>query len=245
VIDSTSHSTRAVEAATSFDPTALVDAETGSRSSVVAPLIAIIALFLALIWVVRLEATLPSIRVGASSATATGGLTTLDPGTYLAENKSIVLSGAWFVQTLGTSTSAPSSSTVTTTPGSSMTLRFYGTDLSMMARIGPESGKVHVSVDGQESSVLPADGQGSFVDFSASQAENQEILLATGLAHRDHTLRITSDGAAEVAISSFAISANTPFPWAFVLLYVALFGMLFLLIRAEVIRICRRLGWLV
>ncbi len=34
--------------------------------------------------------------------------------------------------------------------------------------------------------------------------------------------RSSRDGSAEVAISAFAVSANTPFPWAFIFLYVAL-----------------------
>lgn len=223
-----------------------LDGSIGSgNTSIATTSIAIVAVIVALIWVMRLEATLPSIRVGQSVDSQPSGLTTLEPGTYHAEDKSIALTGNWFTQTLGTSTpSVTSSSVATTTPGSSMTLRFYGTDISMTARIGPESGKVYVSIDGHQSPALPADSQGSFIDFYAQQAENQQILLARGLAHRDHTIQITSDGSAEVAISDFAISANTPFPWAFVLLYVALISALFVLVRTVVIRVCRRFGWL-
>ena len=125
-----------------------------------------------------------------------------------------------------------------------MTLRFYGTDLTMTARIGPESGKVYVSVDGQQSSVLPVDEHGSYVDFYADQAQEDTILIAHGLAHRDHTVKIVTDGPAEVAISGFAVSANTPFPWAFIFLYVALTAALFVLIRLIAIRFFRRFEWI-
>ncbi len=220
-------------------------ANTAASQSLAAALAGIACLILALIWVMNLESTLPSIRVGEQSVVGSGSSSALEPGTYPAENPAIVRSGNWFKQTLGTSTPlSTSSSMVTSTADSSMTFRFYGTDLSMTARIGPESGTVYVTVDGQVSPILPIDSKGSFVDLFANQAENQTIQIASGLAHRDHTVQIVSDGANQVAITSFHISANTPFPWAFVFLYVALSAALFVLVRISVIATCKLRGWL-
>lgn len=210
---------------------------------IVSSLVGIIFVFVALTWVMNLEATLPSIRLG-DTTTTTAPLTPLEPGVHLAESPDIVLSGNWFKQILGTSVSAQTTSMVTSTSGSSMSFRFYGTDLNMTARVGPESGKVYVSIDGQASTTLPIDNTGSYLDLQAQQAENQTVLIATGLAHRDHTVIITAAGNNQVAISSFGISASTPFPWAFVFLYVALTAALFVLIRITVIEVCTRLGWL-
>jgi hypothetical protein len=216
-----------------------------SFSSLFAALCGVVVLFLALIWVIRLESELPSIRVSVPSGGATIPGMTLEPGEYRSDNPAIVLSGNWFNQTLGTSGPAKTtSSMVTSTSGSSMTLRFYGTDVVTIARIGPESGKFHVTIDGEPSPILPSDDHGSFVDLYSNQAEDQSILLATGLAHRDHTLQITSEGTDDVAISGFNVSANTPFPWAFIFLYVALSAALFVLVRISVVAMCKRVGWL-
>ncbi len=213
--------------------------------AILPPLLGVCLLVAGLIWVMKLEATLPSIRIGDVQQVSVDGLRTLEPGTYLVGDSSIQLGGTWFDQTLGTSTpTIMSSSKVTTTPGSTISMRFYGTDLTMTARIGPESGKVYISVDGEDSSVLPVDEHGSYVDFYASQAQEDTILIAHGLAHRDHTLQIVTDGTAEVAISGFSVSANTPFPWAFIFLYVALTAGVFVLIRLTAVKFLRRLEWI-
>jgi len=222
----------------------------GSRSTtrpsadVALPIVGVLFVVLALVWVMNLEATLPSIRVGDRGAAGIAAQT-LEPGTYTVENGAISLTGNWFRQTLGSNQSTTvTSSMVTNTAGNVMSFRFYGTDLSMSARIGPESGKVYVKIDGDPSTVLPQDSKGSFVDLFAEQAEDQSILIASGLAHRDHDVTITSADANQVAISGFTISANTPFPWAFVFLYVALAAALFVLVRMSVIGICRQLRWM-
>lgn len=213
--------------------------------TLVGALAGIVGVVVALVWVMNLEATLPSIRAGDQSFDGPGSSKTLRPGTYLAENPAVVLSGKWFKQTLGTSSSlSTTSSMVTSTSGSSMTFRFYGTDLGLTARIGPESGTMYVTIDGQGSSILPVDSRGSFVDLYANQAKNQTIQIATGLAHRDHTVQIVSGGGGQVAINSFHISAHTPFPWAFVFLYAALTAGLFVLVRTFVISTCTLRGWL-
>ncbi len=214
---------------------------TGSNS-LFAAVIGVFCLVLALTWVMNLESTLPSIRIGTANASSA---TILEPGDHLAEDKGISLSGNWFKQSLGTANPAvTSTSMVTTTSGSSMSFRFYGTDLSMIARIGPESGEVYVSVDGQPSPILPVDNRGSYVDLSGTQAEDQSIQIASGLAHKDHTVVISSVGTSQVAISGFVVNANTPFPWAFVVLYVALTAALFVLVRYTVIAVSRRMGWI-
>ncbi|MGA7672536.1 MAG: hypothetical protein WBW04_19085 [Nitrolancea sp.] len=228
------------------DATRTIARRSRSRTSTagLGPFFGVVFIMLALIWVMNLESTLPSIRVG-DQPISTGAARTLEPGTYTAENDAISLSGNWFRQTLGSNESSNITSLVVTgTSGSVMSFRFYGTDLSMAARIGPESGKVYVSIDGNPSTLLPTDSKGSYLDLFAEQAEDQSIPIASGLAHRDHDVTITSDGTDQVAISGFAIAANTPFPWAFVFLYVALGSALFVLVRMSVIGVCRRLRWM-
>ncbi len=217
---------------------------TGLSFAVVGPIFGVICIMLSLTWVMNLEATLPSIRVG-DRTNGNAAAQTLEPGSYSAEDQAITLSGDWFQQTIGSNgSSTVTSLVVTAAPGSVMSFRFYGTDLSVAARIGPESGTVYVTVDGNPSTVLPTDSKGSYLDLYAQQAEDQSILIASGLSHRDHEVTITSDGTNQVAISGFNISANTPFPWAFVFLYVALAAALFVLVRMSVVGICRQLGWM-
>ncbi len=212
--------------------------------SIVGSVFGVIFIWLALVWVMNLEATLPSIRVGDRQNPDVAGQT-LEPGEYSAENRAIALTGDWFQQTIGTNgSSSVASLVVTASSGSVMSFRFYGTDLAISARIGPESGKVYVSIDGNPSRDLPADAKGSYLDLFAEQAEDQSVLIASGLSHRDHVVTITSDGTNQVAIGGFTISANTPFPWAFVFLYVALAAALFVLVRISVVGVCRQLGWI-
>ncbi len=207
-------------------------------------LFAVIALIIVLISTLSLENHLPSLRI-AEPPPAGATNRVLEPGSYQADDPAIVRSGNWYTQTLGSTTpAATSSSMVTSTTGSTMTLIFYGTDLSMDARIGPESGEVQVSIDGGTSSILPSDDKGSFVDLSGNQAEETSILLATGLAHHDHTMTITSASDAVVAISRFQITASTPFPWAFTILYSGLAMLLFVVMRSAVIAFSQDRGWL-
>jgi hypothetical protein len=207
-------------------------------------LLGIVGLLLVLIWALNLESRLPSLRI-AEQPPAGSTQKILEPGTYKSDDPAIVRSGNWFTQTLGTTgTTSTSASMVTSTSGSQMTLYFYGTDLSMNARIGPESGEVRVTVDGETSSVLPSDSSGSFVDLSGNQAEEDSILIATGLAHRDHTVVIRSSSNADVAISGFVVTSGTPFPWAFTILYTGLATMLFVLVRLTVVMVSRNRGWL-
>lgn len=206
--------------------------------------VAVIALVIVLISTLSLEHHLPSLRLAEPPPPGTTNRV-LEPGSYQANDPAIIRSGNWYTQTLGsTNATSISSSMVTATSGSTMTLIFYGTDLSMDARIGPESGEIRVSIDGGGSSVLPSDDKGSFVDLSGSQAEETSILLATGLAHHDHTLVIQSASDADVAISSFQITASTPFPWAFTILYSGIAMLLFVVVRSGAITMSQNRGWL-
>jgi hypothetical protein len=217
---------------------------THQGSTELAIIVGIVALLFVMIWALNLESRLPSLRIAEQPPAGTTQKI-LEPGTYHADDPAIVRSGNWFTQTLGTTSSTmPSASMVTSTSGSAMSLMFYGTDLSMDARIGPESGEVRVTVDGQTSSVLPSDSTGSFVDLSGSQAEEESILIATGLAHRDHSVVIRSSSNADVAISGFVVTSSTPFPWAFTTLYAGLATLMFVLVRLTVLMISRDRGWL-
>ncbi|HVX29774.1 MAG TPA: hypothetical protein VHA53_04785 [Nitrolancea sp.] len=207
-------------------------------------LVAVIALVIVFISTVSLENHLPSLRIAEPP---TAGTTTrvLEPGSYRADDPAIVRTGNWFPQTLGSTTSTDTSmSMVTSTGGSTMTLVFYGTDVSVDARIGPESGKIRVSIDGGTSAILPSDDKGSFVDLGGAQAEETSILLATGLSHHDHTLVIQSMSDVDVAVSRFDVTASTPFPWAFTVLYSGLAMLLFVVVRSAVIVMSQDRGWL-
>jgi len=207
-------------------------------------LIAVIALVIVLSSALSLENHLPSLHIAEPPPAGTTSRV-LEPGSYQANDPEITRHGNWYIQTLGsTNTTNKSSSMVTSTSGSTMTLIFYGTDLSMDARIGPESGEIRVAIDGGTSPVLPSDDKGSFVDLSGNQAEETTILLATGLAHHDHTLVIQSASDADVAISRFQITASTPFPWAFTILYSGLAMLLFVVVRSAVIVMSEDRGWL-
>jgi hypothetical protein len=55
---------------------------------------------------------------------------------------------------------------------------------------------------------------------------------------------IQSASDADVAISRFQITASTPFPWAFTILYSGIAMLLFVVVRSGVISLSQDRGWL-
>jgi hypothetical protein len=193
--------------------------------------VVLLFLFAALIWAIHLEATLPDIRLpradGASVLLPDKRLAS--PGQHSVAEIDMELTGSWITQELGDAMWQ-----ATADPGSRVRLAFYGTEVSLIARLGPEAGVAYVLVNGSPPAHLPLALQGAVVDLRASQAADRRVLLATDLAHGEHVLEIISGGEGELALSGFVISAQTPFPWVFVLAYSGLLAGLFIVTRALV-----------
>lgn len=105
-------------------------------------------------------------------------------------------------------------------PGASVTFTFNGTSLELVARRGPQEGRLLVTHDGRNVPGLPVDTQGrSYVDLSASEIEWQaHVLVGGALGTGQHVMRLTvADGTglpATCSVDAFVVTTGQrpPFP---------------------------------
>lgn len=211
------------------------------RQSMLLLLLTLPVLLALFAWASNLEANIATLRL-SSVGTQTNGedhLAVIYPGTHGATNAPLTTEGEWLEQPLGDHLWIASSE-----PGSSISFQFYGTEASILARVGPESGRVYVTIDGESVAGLDADDMGTFVNLRTSRAANRIVPLATGLAHREHQLTMTKADADELALAELIIEARNPFPWAFAMIYVATIAGVLLIVRQIAIQFARGRGWL-
>ncbi|HET7035497.1 MAG TPA: hypothetical protein VFI42_07445, partial [Thermomicrobiaceae bacterium] len=116
--------------------------------------------------------------------------------------------------------------------GNTLRMAFYGTELILTARVGPESAKIYATIDGVPVPDLPRDDRGSYLTLrSSDQTVDRELVLARGLSYQEHHVELLSAGSGTVAISQVRVVAQSPFPWAFSMLEVTLAAGIFLALR--------------
>ena len=189
----------------------------------------------------NLEVRLPGVHLpeGARS-TLRPGQSLLAPGHHEINDPAISTTPDWFTQRLNREAAL-----ATNRPGGSLSTSFYGTDARLIARVGPEAGRVYIRVDGAPVSSLSRDDSGrSYINLKDADAINETIPVVSGLAHEEHMLTITNGSAGQLAISGIDIDAATPFPWAFALIYTVLVVVLIMVVREAVIVIARQFHWL-
>lgn len=202
---------------------------------------ALVVVILLILLTVNLEVRLPGVHLPEGSRSAMRpGQTLLAPGHHVASDPAISASPDWFTQRLNTG-----SAMATNSDGGSLSTSFYGTDVSLIARVGPEARRVYVEIDGAPVATLPHDSAGrSYVNLQDVDAVNETIPIAKGLPHAEHMLKITNGSDGQLAVYGFEIDAATPFSWAFVLIYTVLVVVLIVVVRELVIAIARRFHWL-
>jgi len=185
------------------------------------------------------EHSLPAVRLPHLRANTVSE--SLTPGYHPILNSAATTTGIWFQQPLGNRVSIASNQA-----GASLSFHFDGTEVQLDARIGPESGEVYVSVDGAPVPHLLQDAKGrSYLDLSAAQAEADQILVVSNLSHEQHTMTLTNADGSELAVYGVTVKSQTPFPWAFGLLYGFLGILLFLILRLLAMRYAASRGWLI
>lgn len=105
-------------------------------------------------------------------------------------------------------------------PGASVTIAFQGTSLELVARRGPQEGRLLVTCDGRNVPELPVDEQlRSYVDLKSDRQEWQARLpVAGGLGSGQHVVRLTLDEGGETAatatVDAFVVltGERPPFP---------------------------------
>lgn len=198
------------------------------------------ALLLVLVWSVGLEDRLPRIRVpvDGTDRQSAEGLQTVYPGQHTVRDIPVQTAGEWIEQPLETGVSL-----ATESPSSTMSLRFYGTSIALVARVGPESGRVYVQIDGRPVPHLSSDERGTYLSLRATKARDEILPIASGLSHREHTITLTNGPEGDLAVSGFRIEAQTPFPWAFALLDTLAALLLLVILRALAVRTAQWFGW--
>ncbi len=97
-------------------------------------------------------------------------------------------------------------------PGTSLTFTFYGRSVDLIARRGPQEGRLLVTVDGRNVAGLPTDNQGhSYLDLHAPLSIwHARLPIASGLTMSQHVLRLTvADGQpARGNVDAFEVSAG-------------------------------------
>lgn len=190
---------------------------------------------------VNLEVRLPGVHLpeGARS-TLRPGQTLLAPGHHEINDPALSPSPDWFIQRLNRDTAL-----ATNRPGGSLSTSFYGTEVRLIARVGPEAGRVYIQVDGAPVPSLSKDDTGrSYINLRDEDAINETIPIVIGLPHKEHMLTITNGSGGQFAISGIDVDAATPFSWAFALIYTVLVVALIIVVREAVIVIARQFRWL-
>jgi hypothetical protein len=111
-------------------------------------------------------------------------------------------------------------------PEASLAFTFRGHSVDLIARKGPEDGRLLVTLDGRNVAGLPRDGQGrSYLDLRSEEVVWQARLpIASGLVSDLHVVRLTIDDGARAAANVDAFEVNVGQPRAFPIVLVALLG---------------------
>jgi len=100
------------------------------------------------------------------------------------------------------------------TAGDSLTFTFRGHSVDLLARQGPQQGRLWVTLDGRNVAGLPTDEQGrSYLDLYAGQEAWQARLpIASGLTLGQHVVRLTvAEGTQTTAnVDAFEVDAGQP-----------------------------------
>ncbi len=123
-----------------------------------------------------------------------------------------------------------------TEPGASLTFTFRGHSVDLLARQGPQEGRLFVTLDGHNVAGLPTDEQGrSYLDLQTQDTVWQARQpVASGLATDQHVVRLTVDDGAHgpANVDAFEVNAGQR---AFPILPVAILGVMLLAAAAALV----------
>lgn len=122
---------------------------------------------------------------------ARGFLGTVGPGYYQETNPALVLEGEW--EAVIEPKASGQAQAVSETGGAGVTFTFLGENVDLIARLGPDGGRLAVRLDGRAVNGLPRNGAGeSYVDlFSPVVRWQQRVPLPSELDEVEHTLKLT------------------------------------------------------
>jgi len=130
------------------------------------------------------------------------------PGYYQETNPSVTLDGAW--QTEVDEKASGQTQAVTAMAGSTVELSFVGQNVDLIASVGPDGGRLAVSLDGHPVDALSTNTEGrSYVDlFSPVRRWQQRIPLVYQVDDAEHTVLLTVLDRADLASSGTLIAID-------------------------------------
>lgn len=137
------------------------------------------------------------------------------------------LEGNWDLQHLG-----PTTYRTTREVGAQTTVRFSGTGIVALVRLGPEAGPIEAVVDG-EPTIIP---------LQSFQAVDRTIPIADGLPDGTHELVLRLATPGQLTIGGLQVVREVPLRWPVALLLGGGVGLLFLGLRQIVYLIAERAG---
>ncbi len=113
-----------------------------------------------------------------------------------------------------------------TAPGAGLTFTFRGHSVDLIARQGPQEGRLLVTVDGRAVPGLATDPQGrAYIDlFAPTTTWQARIPIASGLTPEQHVVRLTVGDGERLSGNVDAFEVNAGQPPAFPTLPVAILG---------------------
>jgi len=111
-------------------------------------------------------------------------------------------------------------------PGDGLTFTFQGHSVDLIARRGPEEGRLLVTLDGRSVAGLPLDEQGrSYLDlYAPTTLWRERLSIAGGLTPGQHVVRLTAGDTDQAAYNVDAFEVNAGRPPAFPVLTVVGLG---------------------
>ncbi len=163
-------------------------------------------------------------RVYDSVQDATRAILVAPPGHFEETNPAVVADPDWHGAIAGEASGR--GLLESEVPDASLTFSFHGHSLDLIARQGPQAGRLLVTLDGRNVGGLPIDGQGrSYVDLYAPVTAWQVRLpVASGLAPDQHVVRLTIGDGDQSAGNVDAFEVNAGKPPAFPTVPVAILG---------------------
>ncbi len=130
------------------------------------------------------------------------------PGYYQETNPSVTLDGAW--QTEVDEKASGQTQAVTAMAGSTVELSFVGQNVDLIASVGPDGGRLAVSLDGHPVDALSTNTEGhSYVDlFSPVRRWQQRIPLVYQVDDAEHAVLLTVLDRADLASSGTLIAID-------------------------------------
>lgn len=168
---------------------------------------------------------------------ATEPLKFAGPGQYQETSSAVRTAGGWQVQI--DPTASGKALLASENPGDTLTFNFTGGGLTLLARTGPDGGRVYVTLDNNGVPGLPRDSAGrAYVDLYSPTPNHQAMLvLAQGVRAGPHTVELTvaaehdpSSTGRLVVIDGFEVHEGSGLPWLEIALILAAVAIVVVLI---------------